>query len=50
MNREPRIGEIRLGADTADGVERGLGLAGELAFRLDGLEVTLQMAVQADGK
>jgi uncharacterized protein (DUF1684 family) len=36
--------------DAADGVERGLGLAGELAFRLDGLEVTLQVAVQADGK
>lgn len=36
--------------DTADGVERGLGLAGELAFRLDGLEVTLQVAVRADGK
>jgi len=36
--------------DAADGVERGLGLAGELAFRLDGLEVTLQVAVQGDGK
>ena len=34
---------------TADGVERGLGLAGELAFRLDGLEVTSQVAVQDDG-
>ncbi|MEV8546333.1 DUF1684 domain-containing protein [Streptomyces sp. NPDC051572] len=39
---------VRVGA--ADGVERGLGLAGELAFRLDGLEVTLQVAVQDDGK
>ena len=36
--------------DTADGVERGLGLAGELAFRLDGLEATLQVAVQGDGR
>lgn len=36
--------------DAADGVERGLGLAGELAFRLDGLEATLQVAVQGDGK
>ncbi|MFD4553816.1 DUF1684 domain-containing protein [Streptomyces sp. NPDC058469] len=36
--------------DTADGVERGLGLAGELAFRIDGLEATLQVAVQSDGK
>lgn len=35
--------------DTADGVERGLGLAGELAFRLDGLDMTLRVAVQADG-
>ncbi|WP_327405153.1 DUF1684 domain-containing protein [Streptomyces sp. NBC_01288] len=34
---------------TADGVERGLGVAGELAFRLDGLEVTSQVAVQDDG-
>ncbi|MET7574118.1 DUF1684 domain-containing protein [Streptomyces sp. NPDC005492] len=36
--------------DTADGVERGLGLAGELAFRLDGRELTLQVAVQGDGR
>ena len=36
--------------DAVDGVERGLGLAGELAFRLDGLEATLQVAVQGDGK
>ncbi|MEV6484534.1 DUF1684 domain-containing protein [Streptomyces sp. NPDC051576] len=36
--------------DTADGVERGLGLAGELAFRLDGRELTLQVAVQDDGR
>ncbi|MDV9177620.1 DUF1684 domain-containing protein [Streptomyces sp. W16] len=33
-----------------DGVERGLALAGELAFRLDGRESTLQVAVQADGR
>ena len=36
--------------DAADGVERGLGLSGELAFRLDGSEVTLQVAVQDDGR
>jgi uncharacterized protein (DUF1684 family) len=50
VDGEPFTGEIRLGVDTADGVERGLGLAGELAFWLDGLEVTLRVAVQADGK
>ncbi|GCD46901.1 DUF1684 domain-containing protein [Streptomyces paromomycinus] len=33
----------------ADGRERGLGLAGELAFTLDGDEHTLQVAVEADG-
>ena len=36
--------------DAADGVERGLGLAGELAFRVGGLDVTLQVAVQGDGE
>jgi len=35
--------------ETADGVERGLSLAGELAFALDGEELTLQVAVQGDG-
>ncbi|MFD9562839.1 DUF1684 domain-containing protein [Streptomyces sp. NPDC059994] len=33
----------------ADGVERGLGLGGELAFALDGREHTLQVAVEDDG-
>ncbi|MFF9279901.1 DUF1684 domain-containing protein [Streptomyces griseosporeus] len=33
----------------ADGRERGLGLAGELAFALDGRELTLQVAQQEDG-
>jgi uncharacterized protein (DUF1684 family) len=39
---------VRVG--TADGVARGLGLDGELAFQLDGLELTLQVAVQDDGR
>ncbi|MET8945869.1 DUF1684 domain-containing protein [Streptomyces sp. NPDC004542] len=33
----------------ADGVERGLGLAGELVFTLAGRELTLQVARQASG-
>ncbi|MFI8932794.1 DUF1684 domain-containing protein [Streptomyces sp. NPDC053474] len=33
----------------ADGVERGLGLGGELAFRLAGQDHTLQVSVEADG-
>ncbi|MET7796917.1 DUF1684 domain-containing protein [Streptomyces decoyicus] len=33
----------------ADGQQRGLGLAGELAFTLDDDEHTLQVAVQGDG-
>ncbi|MFJ8309215.1 MULTISPECIES: DUF1684 domain-containing protein [unclassified Streptomyces] len=33
----------------ADGVERGLGLAGEIAFTLGGQEHTLQVAVEGDG-
>ncbi|MEU2286346.1 DUF1684 domain-containing protein [Streptomyces sp. NPDC013178] len=33
----------------ADGRERGLGLGGEVAFRLDGQELTLQVSVQGDG-
>ncbi|MEU8966635.1 DUF1684 domain-containing protein, partial [Streptomyces sp. NPDC048491] len=32
-----------------DGVERGLDLAGEIAFTLGGQEHTLQVAVEADG-
>ncbi|WP_369388345.1 DUF1684 domain-containing protein [Streptomyces sp. CG1] len=35
--------------DNADGRERGLALAGELAFTLDGQELTLQVAQQGDG-
>ncbi|MEU6824687.1 DUF1684 domain-containing protein [Streptomyces atriruber] len=33
----------------ADGKERGLGLGGELSFRLGGVEHTLQVSVEADG-
>ncbi|MGV9880396.1 DUF1684 domain-containing protein [Streptomyces sp. NPDC003006] len=33
----------------ADGKERGLGLGGELSFRLGGTEHTLQVSVEADG-
>ncbi|WP_437114819.1 DUF1684 domain-containing protein [Streptomyces longispororuber] len=33
----------------ADGVERGLGLGGELAFRLAGREQALQVSVEGDG-
>lgn len=35
--------------ENADGKERGLGLAGELAFELRGVEHTLQVAVEEDG-
>lgn len=35
--------------ENADGVERGLGLGGEIAFALDGVEHTLQVAVEGDG-
>ncbi|MEV5983097.1 DUF1684 domain-containing protein [Streptomyces sp. NPDC052114] len=38
---------VRVG--NADGKERGLGLGGELSFRLGGVEHTLQVAVEADG-
>ncbi|MGW1054087.1 DUF1684 domain-containing protein [Streptomyces sp. NPDC001118] len=38
---------VRVG--NADGRERGLTLAGELAFTLDGRELTLQVAQQGDG-
>ena len=34
----------------ADGVRLGLGLSGELAFPLDGLDVTLRVAVQDHGR
>ncbi|MBK3531169.1 DUF1684 domain-containing protein [Streptomyces rubiginosohelvolus] len=33
----------------ADGVERGLGLGGEIAFTVEGQEHTLQVAVEPDG-
>ncbi|MET9455740.1 DUF1684 domain-containing protein [Streptomyces canus] len=33
----------------ADGVERGLGLGGEVTFVLDGQELTLKAAVRDDG-
>ncbi|MGA4842878.1 DUF1684 domain-containing protein [Streptomyces sp. G45] len=33
----------------ADGVERGLGLGGEVAFRLDGRDHTLKVSVEGDG-
>ncbi|MFE9453177.1 DUF1684 domain-containing protein [Streptomyces sp. NPDC006739] len=36
--------------DTADGRERGLGLAGELAFTVAGQRLTLQVARQGDGR
>ncbi|MEU6376161.1 DUF1684 domain-containing protein [Streptomyces sp. NPDC046909] len=35
--------------ENADGRQRGLGLGGELAFALDGRELTLQVSVEADG-
>jgi uncharacterized protein (DUF1684 family) len=35
--------------ENADGRARGLGLGGELAFGLDGRELTLQVSVQSDG-
>ncbi|MET7858552.1 DUF1684 domain-containing protein [Streptomyces sp. NPDC005318] len=35
--------------ENADGVERGLGLGGEIAFVVDGTEHTLQVAVEPDG-
>ncbi|MEU6552397.1 DUF1684 domain-containing protein [Streptomyces sp. NPDC046915] len=38
---------VRVGS--ADGVERGLGLAGELAFALGGRELTLRVARRASG-
>ncbi|MGC5002769.1 DUF1684 domain-containing protein [Streptomyces sp. DT203] len=35
--------------ENADGVERGLGLGGEIAFEVDGTEHTLQVTVEQDG-
>ncbi|MGR8011407.1 DUF1684 domain-containing protein [Streptomyces hypolithicus] len=40
---------ITVRVENADGRERGLGLAGEIAFTLDGAGHTLQVAVEADG-
>ncbi|MFE5511621.1 DUF1684 domain-containing protein [Streptomyces sp. NPDC056529] len=43
-------GETRsVRVENADGRERGLGLAGELVFELDGAERTLQVAVEEGG-
>ncbi|MGW1868799.1 DUF1684 domain-containing protein [Streptomyces mauvecolor] len=39
----------RVRVANADGVERGLELAGEIAFTLGGQEHTLQVSVEADG-
>ncbi|WP_405662010.1 DUF1684 domain-containing protein [Streptomyces sp. NBC_00079] len=47
--RFTRYGEDRtVRVENADGRERGLGLGGELAFELDGRELTLQVTVQGD--
>ncbi|MFC9247981.1 DUF1684 domain-containing protein [Streptomyces sp. NPDC057136] len=35
--------------ENADGIERGLGLGGEITFEVDGAERTLQVAVEPDG-
>lgn len=42
-------GRTTLQVENADGRERGLGLAGEIAFAIDGVEYTLQVAVEDDG-
>ncbi|MFF4188820.1 DUF1684 domain-containing protein [Streptomyces sp. NPDC001691] len=42
-------GPTRVRVANADGVERGLELAGEIAFTLGGQEHTLQVSVEADG-
>ncbi|MDQ1044228.1 DUF1684 domain-containing protein [Streptomyces sp. V4I2] len=48
--RFTQYGEDRtVRVENADGRARGLGLGGELAFRLDGRELTLQVTVQGDG-
>ncbi|MFF0449189.1 DUF1684 domain-containing protein [Streptomyces sp. NPDC004609] len=43
----PEIRGVRV--ENADGRERGLGLAGEIAFALDGEEHTLSVAIEDDG-
>ncbi|MEV8306422.1 DUF1684 domain-containing protein [Streptomyces flavidovirens] len=42
-------GRTTLQIENADGRERRLGLAGEIAFDIDGTEHTLQVAVEDDG-
>ncbi|GAA1520333.1 DUF1684 domain-containing protein [Streptomyces albidochromogenes] len=42
-------GRTTVRVENADGRERGLGLAGEIAFEIDGAEHTLQVAVEDDG-
>ncbi len=45
----PVRGARTVRVENADGVARGLGLAGEIAFELDGAGHTLQVAVEPDG-
>ncbi|MFH8801777.1 DUF1684 domain-containing protein [Streptomyces sp. NPDC017936] len=45
----PYDGSRTVRVPNADGRERGLGLGGEVAFRLDGREFTLRVSVQGDG-
>ncbi|MFC7306951.1 DUF1684 domain-containing protein [Streptomyces monticola] len=45
----PYAKESTVRVPNADGKERGLGLGGELAFTLAGVEHTLQVTVEADG-
>ncbi|WP_299537573.1 DUF1684 domain-containing protein [uncultured Streptomyces sp.] len=45
----PYAADRTVRVQNADGVERGLGLAGEIAFTVDGAEHTLQVAVEPDG-
>ncbi|OEJ27609.1 hypothetical protein AS594_27125 [Streptomyces agglomeratus] len=42
-------GRTTLQVENADGRTRGLGLAGEIAFGIEGEEYTLQVAVEGDG-
>ncbi|MET8061828.1 DUF1684 domain-containing protein [Streptomyces microflavus] len=45
----PYAEERAVRVPNADGVQRGLGLGGEIAFTVDGDEHTLQVAVEPDG-
>ncbi|MFC9862928.1 MULTISPECIES: DUF1684 domain-containing protein [unclassified Streptomyces] len=45
----PYAADRTVRVENADGVERGLGLAGEIAFEVDGTAHTLQVAVEPDG-